>query len=96
MGRKVSGMIDIARLRPIVEPLLNEENTASVLEAIAAIDEQDFIPRAELERENMRYHTERMKNIVWGKEKAPETPSDKSEDKEDKKPHTYEELFKIS
>lgn len=102
-------MINMIELKPIIEPLLTEENAAEVISKISEIDrepENQDVPDVSEEVKkaidaNNKEWNERFKSTFFSGSTQPQTQTkeetDTQTDKqtETKKPTTYEELFKV-
>lgn len=93
-------MINIDELKPIIEPLLTDENSAEVIEAIQAIDREVEVDQKAIDDLNASWN-ERFKKAFFGDGSAEgqaEAQADETEDagvqaEEEDAPTKYEDLF---
>lgn len=95
-------MIQLEDLKPIIEPLLNEDNTADIIDQIKAIDKEPS-PQQESEAvaEVNRQWAERYRKAFFEgisqeeKDQQKHEEESKEENKEEEeKPSKFEDLFK--
>ena len=92
-------MILMNDLKPILEPLLNDENSAEIIEAINGID-KDY-ESEEVDRINKEWNAKFRDAFLTGAgvpqqsivEQVTETTTETKEEVDDA-PHTFSELFK--
>lgn len=99
-------MIDMNDLKPILQPLLNDENTASVIESITAIDKDDYVSKTEIDKINKEWNDRYTKTFFGGtpitesvantnvSDPIVTTEASTNEVVEEKEPTTYDDLFK--
>lgn len=88
-------MIVMEELKPILEPLLNEENSADIIGRIQEID-REVDNSAEVERINKEWN-QKFKDAFLSGKGVPEVKTEEKEEVEEKKtPRTFEELFTFS
>lgn len=88
-------MINIDKLKPILEPLLNDENSVEVIEAIQAIDEPG-VTQADIDAVNKNWQEKFRKAFFagdTGTEPEPEGGSEGGEEDEPEEKTRYEDLF---
>ena len=97
-------MIKMDELKPIIEPLLNDENSATVIESIQAIDIYDPEDNSQAIQEaidaNNREWNERFKKAFFNPDSDDSTPDSgmddttmESDEDEDEEKTTFEDLF---
>lgn len=96
-------MISMVKLKPILEPLLTDENSASIIESISAIDTE---PAADIDAAvksavdaanaewNRRFRETFFNGVQQGGEQDPLVPEDDSKVEVVESPTTFEDLFK--
>lgn len=93
-------MIYLDDLKPILEPLLNEENSADIIDQIKAIDkepspQQESDAVAEVNRQwAERYRKAFFEGVTQEQEDQKKQEEDKPEEQEEEKPAKFEDLFK--
>lgn len=87
-------MIDLEKLKPILEPVLTGDNAAEIIAAIAALDEEVPTQRA-IDELNASWNKKFM-DCFFGKNQAadPEPVPEPEEDTEPEEKTEYEDLFK--
>lgn len=95
-------MITLEELKPILEPLLTDENSADIISQIQAIDKPSDVNIAEVEKKLNAEWNEKFKKAFLENKGVPETTTppqneeEKSEpEQEDNKPKTFDDLFKV-
>lgn len=97
-------MILMDELKPILEPLLNEENSADIIQQITAIDKNEDDLTGSIRKKIDAEWNEKFKKAFFNNEGIPVTEKPKTEDvvsdiSEDKEtnepepPHKFEDLF---
>lgn len=91
-------MIDMEELKPIIEPLLTEENSTDIIERITALD-KPAVTQADIDRVNKEWGEKYRKTFFEGtpgsKEEGPKDPIDTNESLEEthKEKTRFEDLF---
>lgn len=93
-------MIQLDDLKPIIEPLLTEENTADIIDKIKAIDkepspQQESEAVAEVNRQwAERYRKAFFEGVTQEQEDKQKQEQNEPEKEEDEGPTKFEDLFK--
>lgn len=90
-------MIDIEKLKPILEPLIEgRDDAASIIESISSIDEEVSVDQSQIDSLNSEWN-ERFKKAFFGDKSSSistEIPSmENTEKPEPEKEYTYDNLF---
>lgn len=89
-------MIDMNKLKPIIEPLLNDENAVDVIEQIQAIDEPG-VTQSDIDNLNKQW-SERFRKAFFNGETTDEAGAPVAENNDpaeevEEEPQKYEDLF---
>jgi len=97
-------MINLDELKPILEPLLTDENSADIISQIQAIDKPSDVDTEEIKKQLNAEWNEKFKKAFLENAGVPETktstdePSSdvpESSKEEDNSPKTFDDLFKV-